>query len=84
MEKEIAEYLILIIILSILILVYCFYVMYDEKKKIKYYNKTIAYSTNWNKYKDMLKIQKKVIRKKQLQLFFLNILVFLRGLIIWK
>ena len=84
MEKEVVEYSLLIILLSILILIYCVYVIYDEKKKIKYYNHTILYITNWEKYNDMIKVQKKVIRKKQRQLFFLNILVFLRGLIVWK
>ena len=84
MDKAVAEYLLLIIILTALILIYCFYVICDEKNKIKYYKSTISYSTDYEKYNDMLKVQKKVIRKKRLQLFFLNILVFIRGLIVWK
>lgn len=84
MDKQTAEYLLLIIILSSLIVIYCIYVICDKKSKIKYYKSTISYSTEWEKYSDMLKIQKRVIRKKQLQLLYLNILVFLRGLIVWK
>jgi len=84
MKKEIAEYLFLIILLSVLTLLYCFYVIRDERRKMKYYKQTISYETKWDKYSDMVAAQKRVIIKKQIQLFFLNILVFLKGLIIWK
>ena len=84
MNKEVIEYVILIIILAMLLLLYCFYVINDERKKMKYYKETISYETNWDKYNDMVKAQKKIIFKKQMQLFFLNILVFFKGVIKWK
>ena len=61
MNNEVMEYIILIIILAILILLYCFYVINDERKKMKYYKETILYETNWDKYSDMVRIQKKII-----------------------
>ena len=85
MEKEVLEYLILIIVISSLILAYCLYVAIDENKKnTKYYKATIYYDTNWEKYSDMVKEQKKVLFKKKTQLAILNCLVFFKGLITWK
>lgn len=84
MNKDVVEYVLLIMILSILILVYFGYVINDECKKIKYYKKVISYETEWDKYNNMLKNQKKIIFKKKLQLFYLNILVFLKGVIKWN
>ena len=34
MDKAVAEYLLLIIILSTLILIYCIYIINDERKKL--------------------------------------------------
>ena len=84
MEKEIIEYILLIIVLSILILIYCFYVISIERKKIKYYKETISYDTDWDKYNHMVKVQRKIILRKKFKLFLLKILVFLRGVIKWK
>ena len=84
MDKEIIEYILLIMILATLLLIYCCYVINDERKKIKYYKETISYETNWDKYSDMIKVQKKIILKKKIQLSFLEVLVFIKSVIIWK
>jgi len=75
------EYLILIIILAALIIIYFAYVIYDENKKTNYYNQIISYKTDWDKYNEMIKLQKRVIQKKKLSLLYLKTLVFLKGLI---
>jgi len=84
MNQEVMEYMLLIILLSSLLLIYCFYVINDESKKMKYYKKTISYETNWDKYSDLVSEQKKIIRKKKIQLIGLNILVFLKEGLKWK
>ena len=84
MEKEILEYLILIIVIAILIIANCFYIANDQSKKMKYYKKTISFDTNWEKYNDMVEEQKKIIRKKKFQLLGLSILVFFKEVFTWK
>ena len=75
MENDIIVYLILIIILAILLLVYSVYVIIDERKKMKYYYSNLLYVTDWDKFSTMVKKQKRIIRKKKIQLFFLTIMV---------
>jgi len=81
---EVKEYIVLITIMVILIIVYMIYVILDERKKLKYYKSTIFYETDWDKYNEMVIKQKRVIFKKRVQLFFLQVLVFLKGLVVWK
>lgn len=75
MENDIIVYLILIIILAILLITYGVYVIIDERKKMKYYYSNLLYVTDWDKFSTMVKKQKRIIRKKKLQLFFLTIMV---------
>ena len=84
MSGEVKEYIVLITIMVILIIVYMIYVILDERKKLKYYKSTIFYETDWDKYNEMVIKQKRVIFKKRVQLFFLQVLVFLKGLVVWK
>lgn len=84
MEKETLEYLILIILLSSLIIIYFAYISYDYNKKINYYKSIISYETDWDKYSEMVKHQKRVIRKKKINLYYLKTLVFMKGLIKWN
>ena len=84
MSKDEKEYIVLITIMVVLIIVYMIYVILDERKKLKYYKSTIFYETDWDKYNEMVIKQKRVIFKKRVQLFFLQSLVFLKGLVVWK
>lgn len=84
MNKEVIEYVILIIILFILLMSYFGYIIYDERKKTKYYKSTILYETKWDKYSDMIRVQKSIIIKKKIQLFFLELLVGIKSVIKWK
>jgi len=81
MNQETIEYLILIIILSILLFSYFAYITYDNHQKIKYYKQEYSYETDWDKYSHMVKLQHRVIRRKKIKLRFLKILVFMKGLI---
>ena len=83
-NKNIMEYIILIIVLTILLVFYFIYIIKDERKKMQYYKTSIYYESNWDKYSDMLKKQKKIILYKKIQLLFLNVLVFLKELFVWK
>lgn len=77
-------------ILSIVVLIsllYCIFVIIDETKKynkIRYYKSTISYDINYDKYFKMVKKMKKIILFKKAKLFLLQILVFLKGIFIWK
>lgn len=84
MNRDVIEYLLLIGLLFVLLIVYCVYVIIDEKQKVKYYNSIIHYDTHWDKYSDMVEKQKAIIRKKKLELFWLNTLVFFKGVVKWK
>lgn len=67
-----------------LLITYGIYVLIDEKKKIKYYKKTLLYTTEWDKYYTMLQKQKRIIFYKKIQLLWLKILVGIKGLIPWN
>ena len=84
MDKETTKTLILIFLMAITIIIYLIYVLRDEHKKIKYYNKNLYYETDWDKYSTMVEKQKKILLKKKLTLIYYKILVFLKRIIIWK
>ena len=84
MDKETTKTLILIFLMAITIIIYLIYVLQDEHKKIKYYNKNLYYETDWDKYSTMVEKQKKILLKKKLTLIYYKILVFLKRIIIWK
>lgn len=74
------DYLILIIILSSLLVIYAIYILIDDYKKEKYYNKNIYYITEWDKYECIIKLQKRIIFRKKRKLLFYKI----RSKIKWK
>ena len=74
------DYLILIIILSSLLVIYTIYILIDDYKKEKYYNKNIYYITEWDKYESIIKLQKRIIFRKKIKLLFYKI----RSKIKWK
>lgn len=74
------DYLILIIILSSLLIIYTIYILIDDYKKEKYYNKNIYYITEWDKYESIIKLQKRIIYRKKIKLLFYKI----RSKIKWK
>lgn len=67
------DYLILIIILSSLLVIYAIYILIDDYKKEKYYNKNIYYITEWDKYESIIKLQKRIIFRKKRKLLFYKI-----------
>ena len=67
------DYLILIIILSSLLVIYAIYILIDDYKKEKYYNKNIYYITEWDKYECIIKLQKRIIFRKKRKLLFYKI-----------
>lgn len=63
-----------------LILIFWLVYLYDsERKKSKYYEYRITYEEELTKYYAILKKQKRVIFKKKLQLFWLRLLVKVKG-----
>jgi len=84
MDKETIKTLILIFLMAITIIIYLIYVLQDEHKKIKYYNKNLYYETDWDKYSTMVEKQKKILLKKRLTLTYYKTLVFLKRIVIWK
>lgn len=78
MNKDIIIDIIICVTLISLLIIYSIYVIIDERKKIKYYNKIICYNTNWDKYQTMLKEQNKIIINKKIELYRLKILVMIR------
>ena len=52
------DYLILIITLSSLLIIYTVYILIDDYKKEKYYNKNIYYITEWDKYESIISAAK--------------------------
>jgi len=74
------DYLILIITLSSLLIIYTVYILIDDYKKEKYYNKNIYYITEWDKYESIIKLQKRIIFRKKIKLLFYKI----RSKMKWK
>lgn len=83
MEQEIKT-IILIFLMAIIIIAYLIYVLQDEHKKIKYYNKNLYYETDWDKYSTMVEKQKKILLKKKMTLLYYKTLVAIKRLIVWK
>lgn len=83
MNEEL-ECIVLIVLLSFLMILYCLFVIFDEHKKMKYYDTILFYETDWDKYNTILKKQRKIIFRKIIYLYYLKILVKLKGLFRWK
>lgn len=75
MKNDKIVYLILIVLMVILLITYSIYVIVNERKKTRYYNSVLLYETDWDKFSTMVKKQKRIIKKKKIQLFFLTFLV---------
>lgn len=75
MKSDAIVYIILIALMVILLITYSIYVIIDERKKMKYYYSNLLYVTDWDKFSTMVKKQRRIIRKKKIQLFFLTFLV---------
>ena len=84
MNKQELYEILLCFLLAVLIVIYCIYVIIDERKKVKYYNKSFFYDTHWEKYNIMVNRQRKKIASKKIQLYFLKFLVFVKKIFIWK
>lgn len=67
------DYVILIMTLSTLLNIYTIYILVNEKKQMKIYNKNIHYITEWDKYDSILKLQKKEIKKLKRKLKYYKI-----------
>jgi len=80
MKSDVIVYIILIVLMVILLSVYSIYVIIDERKKVKYYYSNLLYVTDWDKFSTMVKKQNRIIRKKKIQLFFLTIMVKIKGI----
>ena len=78
------ETLLMITILSVVIIMYIVYVLLDERKKLKYYNKKFTYETDWDKYSTMVVKQNKILLKKKIELLYYKILVRLKRVVTWK
>ena len=68
-DRIIVVYLIICSSMGFLLLCYSIYLIWDETKKVKYYNSNIRYETDWTKYDSMVQKQKKIIMKKKLELY---------------
>lgn len=84
MNKEVFNYLLLIAIMAALIIIYSIYVLLDEHKKLKYYDKNLYYETDWDKYSTMIVKQKKILFYKKLELLYYKTLVKLKRIFVWK
>lgn len=78
MNKDLIINILICIIIIVLLIVYSIYVLVDERKKIKYYNKIIGYDTAWDKYQTMVDKQRIIIIKKRVHLCILKFLVMIR------
>lgn len=84
MKRSILWGLLLCIVIIIFLIVYSIIVLIKDKRKLKYYNSTLLYDTDYDKYYTLVKKQKRVILKKKIQLFWLTILSNLKGILLWK
>ena len=76
--------IVLCVLLVVLSITYCVFVLFDEKSKIKYYESSLSYETDWDKYNIMVKKQKRIITIKKIKLKYYQFLVFIKRLFIWK
>ena len=72
------------IIFAIVIIIYSIYVLLDEHKKLKYYDKNLYYETDWDKYSTMIVKQKKILFYKKLELLYYKTLVIIKRIFVWK
>lgn len=84
MSGEVFEYFILITVMALLIIIYSIYVLLDEHKKLKYYNKPLYYETDWDKYSTMIVKQKKILLYKKMELLYYKTLVKIKRMFVWK
>lgn len=69
-----------IFIAAIMILLFIIILILDsERKKTKYYQYKIKFEEDLGKHTSMLRKQKRVLFKKQMELFFLKILARIKG-----
>lgn len=84
MDSELRFYIVLIGLMSAIMMIYSIYIIFDEKKKRKYYKSKIYYDTDWDMYNTMVKKQKRVIFFKRLELMWLTLLVKIKRLFKWN
>ena len=78
MNIETLLYAIFCIFILIILLNIVIRIISDPSYSTKFYNYKIKYDTDLDKYYSMLKKQKKVILKKEIQLLYLKLLVILK------
>ncbi len=84
MNKEILNYFLMIVLLAIMIIAYIIYVILDEHKKLKYYDKTLYYETDWDKYSTMVVKQRKILLYKKIELIYYKLLLKIKRIFVWK
>ena len=84
MDKDMMFNIVLCVLLVVLSITYCVFVLFDEMSKIKYYESSLSYETDWDKYNRMVKRQKRIITIKKIKLKYYQFLVFIKRLFIWK
>lgn len=87
MDSDVVISILLLVVIMALLVLYSIFAIIEERrklKKVKYYKTTIKFSCEYFKYIDMVKKMRKVILKKKIQLVFLEFLVFMKGILIWK
>ena len=78
MNMDVLLYATFCIIIIILLIFITIFILCKPEYSTKFYNYKIKYDVNLDKYYSMLKKQKKVILRKQLQLLYLKFLLKLR------
>ena len=84
MKRSILWGLLLCIIIVIFLIVYSILILIKEKNRIKYYNSTLLYDTNYDKYFTLVKKQKREILKRKILLTYLSLLTSAKELFLWK
>lgn len=84
MKRSILWGLLLCIIIVIFLIAYSILILIKEKNRIKYYNSTLLYDTNYDKYFTLVKKQKREILKRRIQLTYLSLLTSAKELFLWK
>lgn len=69
----------LCLIMTLILIFWLVYLYDSERKKSNYYKYRISYEEELTKYYAILKKQKIVILKKKIQLFWLRLLVKVKG-----
>ena len=84
MNKEVIDYFLMIVLLAVVIISYIIYVILDEHKKLKYYDKPLYYETDWDKYSTMVVKQKKILLSKKIELIYYKLLLKIKRIFVWK